>query len=620
MLGQVVDLNRCLYSGPDGKARIEIPDGVLPEFVIQAFNLAASGRSAQAETLLTGQNLWQIEALEAGRYPGLDLVRLVLAMTCQRLQRPAAAARYYEQVLARRDHALVRDELAQVYRALGRSDMTRIHRRKALDLDPGNAVIRCNHVTDLLAEGRMAEGLQFLRETIAAYPSDDQMHSSLLFRLHYCWPEIDSETLLQEHLRWGRVHAPLHRARSRRDNVPDPERRLRIGYLSQDLREHPAASTMEALLDGHDAREVETFAYANVSRPDHVTGRLQGKFDHYRDIFGTDDLAVVRQIEQDRIDILVALAGHTGGHRLKVLAYKPAPIQVDMGSISTLGMAQVDYRLTDAVLDPPSSQAFYLECLVHIPSGYVCYRPPEDAPAVGPLPAPSRGVVTFGSFNNSLKINDYVLSLWAAVLREVKGSRLLLKFVDGGDPLLAGRFRRRLGELGVAEDRVQILGFARRSSDHLACYAQIDIALDTYPFNGCVTTFEGLWMGVPVVSLTGDKLISRVGLAMLTQVGLPALAASTPREYVLKAAALARNVRALASLRAMLRQRVLASPLCDARRFAREVEAAYRDMWRKWCDNPSQKPESKIQNNENDVLNSQPATHHSELTRQGGRG
>jgi len=363
-------------------------------------------------------------------------------------------------------------------------------------------------------------------------------------------------------------------------------------------------------LDARDQGAVQVFGYGSVAHPDSLTQRLRSKFDAYRDVVGLDDRAVAALVERDRIDILVAVAGHTMGNRVRVLAYKPAPIQVDMGSTATLGMGQVDYRLTDAILDPPEFADTCVEELVYLPGGYVSYRPSESAPAVGSLPETRNGYVTFGSFNGSQKIHPVLVSLWSRVLKAVEGSRLVMKLTGGDDPALAGHLLRLFEDAGVHRDRIRIHGWLSLAR-HLELYNQVDLALDTYPFNGCTTTLEGLWMGVPIVSLAGQTLTSRVGLSILSRVGLKHLAVSTVDEYVQRAVVLAENPTILAKIRSSLRPRMACSPVCDAQRYAREVEAAYRWMWRKWCDR--QKPEARSENTEL-------RTQYSELSRQGGIG
>jgi predicted O-linked N-acetylglucosamine transferase (SPINDLY family) len=245
-------------------------------------------------------------------------------------------------------------------------------------------------------------------------------------------------------------------------------------------------------------------------------------------------------------------------------------------------MEQVDYRLTDELANPAESQQFYTEKLVYLPDGFLCYKPVDYAPPVAPLPALKNGYITFGSFNNNCKINSFIMSLWAEVLKANDGSRLVLKFRGGDDETLKGHYLHTFEQLGIHTSRVDIHGPKHRV-EHLRLYNQIDVALDTYPYNGTTTTFEALWMGVPVISLVGQHHMSRVGLTILTRFGMGFLAASTPQEYVTRAAALAAKRQNLVEMRAIMRRTIAGASLCNTNRFVRNVEAAYREMWHRWC-------------------------------------
>ena len=343
------------------------------------------------------------------------------------------------------------------------------------------------------------------------------------------------------------------------------------------------AYNFEPFLSGRDSDAVEVYGYGNVRRQDEMTERLRRQFDCYRDICDLEDQEAARLIERDRIDILVEIGGHTGDNRLGILAYKPAPIQVDYGGLNTSGMEQIDYRLTDTLLDPPELHRFYVEESVCLPGGLFCYNPPDYAPPIAPSPVHENGFITFGSFNNNMKINPHIISLWSQVLRTNNDSRLLLKYAGGNDVGIRQEYISQFEQFGIDRRRLEICGW-KSPAEHLGLFGRVDIALDTYPFNGCVTTLEGLWMGVPIVSLVGkNSLLSRVGLSILSRLEMEFLVASTPAEFVAKATALASRPDALSKIRAKMRARMAASTLCDSGRFAREVEQAYRAMWRRWC-------------------------------------
>ncbi len=448
---------------------------------------------------------------------------------------------------------------------------------------PDRPELQANLARALLEAGRTEEGIALLRTAVQGMPDHAAAHSNLLFRLHQ-QADIAPPSLFAEHLEWARRHTSAIPVRTDHPNDPDPDRRLRVGYVSPDLRRNSVAYFIESLLDGHDLQAVETFGYANVEYPDEVTDRLKDKFCRYRSIYGLDDSAAARLIENDQIDILVDLAGHVGDNRLLVMARRPAPIQATyLGYPNTTGMDAIDYRLTDAVADLPHFQCHYTERLLMLPDGFLCYRPPDFAPDVTPLPAARTGRITFGSFNNSAKINPRMVELWSAILANAPGSHLLLKIKGGDEPSVREHFSMPFTQGGLPADRICIVGW-RCPVEHLSLYNQVDIALDTYPYNGTTTTCEALWMGVPVVTLIGvDSHLSRVGLSILTRLKLEFFAAATPREYVAKAVSLAQNLDALARIRSSMRARIATSGLCHARAFARQVEEAYRHIWRTWC-------------------------------------
>jgi len=329
---------------------------------------------------------------------------------------------------------------------------------------------------------------------------------------------------------------------------------------------------------------VEVYGYGSVASPDEVTEKLKSKCDCYRNVYGTDDKALANLIEQDQIDILVEIGGHVGNNRLAAMAYKPAPIQIDYGGINTSGMEQMDYRLADELYAPPYFQGFSVEELVYLPGGLFCYKPPDFAPPVTTLPAERKGHVTFGSFNGSLKISRHVVSLWAQILKANENSRFLMKVGAGHDQHLSGYYCELFEQLGIERERVEIHNWRPSPVEHLQLYGEVDIALDTHPINGAMTTLEGLWMGVPIISLVGKhNSLARMGLSILSRMGMEFFAASTCDEYVAKATALAQDLPSLAKLRASMRQRMACSTLLDARAFSRDLENAYRKMWRRWC-------------------------------------
>jgi predicted O-linked N-acetylglucosamine transferase (SPINDLY family) len=293
------------------------------------------------------------------------------------------------------------------------------------------------------------------------------------------------------------------------------------------------------------------------------------------------DESVEALIRKDGIDILVDLAGHTAHHRLSVFARKPAPIQVTwLGYPNTTGLSAIDYRITDALSDPPGqTERWHTEKLLRLPGAFSCYLPPAESPPVGPLPALAAGHVTLGCFNHIAKVTPSLLGLWAGILKDLPGSRLFLKSRGLADPGTAGRIREELAGSGVAPERVELRGEALPTAEHLGLYNRVDIALDTFPYNGTTTTCEALWMGAPVVALAGATHVSRVSASLLTHLGAAELIASSADEYRLRCLALAADLPRLAERRATQRDRMRASPICDAAGFTRGLEEAYGRMW-----------------------------------------
>jgi len=377
---------------------------------------------------------------------------------------------------------------------------------------------------------------------------------------------------------------------------------LRIGYLSPDFCGHSVAYFFESLLDGHDRGRVELYGYGNVAAPDRVTECLIEKFDHYRPIFGKGDNEVCRLIEADRIDILVDLAGHTGGNRLGVFAEKPAPIQVSfLGYPDTTGMPQMDYRFTDRWADSENAAAYYTEELIRLETGFICYRPPRCIPDVGPLPALDHGYITFGSFNNNCKINDHVLELWSTILTALPEARMMLKFGGGDDEKVIEVYESRFRCFGVDPGRVTIVGH-KPFREHFTLYNQVDIALDTFPYCGTTTTCEAFVMGVPTVSLVGAHHASRVGNSLLSRIGLEIFTAGSSEEYVQKAISFAGQRQELTHIRKSLRGMLMDSPLTDAKAYAQCVEQAYQKMWRTRCSEKAMPVHASLETVEHDKL------------------
>lgn len=573
-------LASCVFSRK-GRITFDIPPGVVPSFVIEAYNQTLAGQLETAQSLLTEAALVQVDRLVQEDVEGGLLASLLVAVVQQRHGQLDAAAGRYTALLRRELHPLVLNELAEIERSQGHPSQALVYRQQALQLNPRDLSLATACAVDHIFLRQYDQGLRLLEQLWESGVINEFGLMSYLWYLHYV-PGTDRQHLFEVLRSWGERFAPPTRARHDHANDLTVDRPLRIGYLTADLFAHSVAYVYDALLEGHDREVVKIFGYGNVHTPDRATEYLIPKFDLYRSVYGMEDAAVAEQIRQDRIDILVATAGHTSNNRLKVMAYKPAPIQVDLGGINTTGMSQVDYRFTDRRLDPPGAERWCVEQSVYLPGGAPRFAPPQDAPAVESLPALRNGYITFCSFNNHIKINDQVIILWAHVLQECAHSRLILKFKAAADGAIRQEFVDRFEALGISEDRLTILEWLP-TNEHWNCYNQADIALDTYPFNGGITTFQALWMGVPTISLAGPLYVSRQGFSMLTAVGLESFVAESPERFVGKALALAANLKALACLRSTMRERMCSSPLCDCRGFAADLENAYRDIWQRWC-------------------------------------
>jgi predicted O-linked N-acetylglucosamine transferase (SPINDLY family) len=512
-----------------------------------------------------------------------------------------AATAYRHALTLRPDFPEAHFHLAITLDATGDFDESAARYRRDIALRPDHADAHRNLGVALLAQGKVADALGSYDRAIKLKPDDAAIAKSRLFALQF-HPAFDARLILQEHRAWNeRFAEPLRISWLPHANSRDPNRRLRVGYVSANFFAHCQSLFTSPLLANHDRALVEVYCYADVARPDGVTARLRRCADVWRPTNGLSDAQIADQIRQDRIDILIDLTMHMTGSRPLLFARKPAPIQVAwLAYPGTTGLSAMDYRLTDPYLDPPGKyHDCYSETCVRLPETFWCYDPrglieaaqvssPDTAPSAHPLPKPaplpalSTGLFTFGCLNNFCKINDSLLDLWSRVLIAVPRSRLLLLAPPGeARRWAAERFRQR----GIASDRLE---FAPRRPfwQYLNEFNRIDLCLDTLPYNGHTTSLDALWMGVPVVTRVGSTVVGRAGLSQLSNLGLTELVAYSDDEFVQIAASLAGDLSRLAALRSTLRDRMSASPLMDAPRFARNMEAAYRQMWRTWCEKP----------------------------------
>jgi protein O-GlcNAc transferase len=499
----------------------------------------------------------------------------------RRMRREAIAC-YLETVRLAPTYAAAYHNLAICHSEMDQADPAITYCQKGLEHEPNSAALCDSMGFALHTQGRGEEAIAWYRKAVALAPDDARRHANLLYALNYV-PPIDPAALFSEHLVWARRHAePLTALAAPHTNDRAPDRRLRIGYVSAHFRRHAVNYFTQPILTAHDHARFEIFCYSDVLAVDDVTAHLQSLVDQWRDVGPKSDEELAQLVRDDRIDILVDLAGHIGGSRLLVFARKPAPIQVTyIGYQNTTGMSAMDYRLTDERADPPGkTDPFYTEQLIRLPRSFFCYRPSDDSPPITSLPARAAGRVTFGCFNTFKKTTPQVIAAWLQILSRVDDSQLLILATGGG------YVERHLHELAQRQriDPRRIKFFDRRANrDYQELLQQADIALDPFPFNGHTTTCDLIWMGVPVVMLEGETYASRFGGSVLANVGLEDLIAGTVEQYVEIAVKLAGDLERLERLRTELRQRMADSALLDFEGFTRNLELSYRQMWLKWC-------------------------------------
>ena len=494
----------------------------------------------------------------------------------------AAEAGFRRAVALEPHSADFRNNLGNALKARGRFDEAVASYEQALRLAPEHPQAHNNLGTALTAQQRFSEAAAHYRRALVLAPDYVEAHSNLIFALDFD-PQASAAVAFGERRRWNAAHAARHaHTVAPHDNEPTRGRRLRVGYVSADFRRHSAAAAFGPVIFEHDRDAFDVVCYSGVSRPDDVTERFREAAGLWRSTLGVADETLAATIRGDRIDILVDLSGHSAGNRLGVFARRPAPIQcTGWGHALGTGLDAIDYLFADRVAAPPESRGLFSETVVELPA-LVCYDPPAVAPDPGPLPAAVRGAVTFGCFNRPWKVTDNTLTAWAEILRRIPRARLTLKFSGLEVPAAQRRFVDSLAAGGVAAERVRFLGGSDHAS-HLAAYREVDVALDPFPHGGGVTALEGLWMGVPMVTLLGDRIPGRMGASFLTPPGLADWIATSPDDYVARAVRHAGDLAGLARLRAGLRSRLAASPLCDHRAYSRAVENAYREMWDRWC-------------------------------------
>jgi predicted O-linked N-acetylglucosamine transferase (SPINDLY family) len=501
--------------------------------------------------LETGEDSEALELLEraAGRHPQNFNARVLLVQACDRADR--------------------RDE----------ADM---HLAKAAELKPDDANVRNNVGTRILSAGRAADAVREMERAVVLDPTAAMLHSNLILGRLYL-PALSASDHLAEARKWNERHGKPRIGRlPALANKRDPERPLRIGYVSADFYRHPVGFFMNGPLARHDRTKFKIYCYSS-GRPDAYTEQLRHKGDIWRDVRRASDDDLARAIGQDGIDILVDLAGHTAANRLPVFAMRAAPVQiVGGGHTGTTGLDAIDYLISDPFETPDGYERFYSETLLRMPHDYVCYTPPVYAPEINEPPAMANGAITFCCFNNIAKLNEEVAAVWAEILKQVPGSRLKIEARPLRQSATADWLRSLFTAKEIVGERI-LLGGGAPHEKFLDFYLQADIALDPFPYSGGLTTLESLWMGVPVVTMPGEGFATRHSLSHLSNLGHPELIARDRADYIRIAVNLANDRARLAELRRTLRPRMAQSPLTDAVGYTQALEQAYRNAWRNWC-------------------------------------
>ncbi len=490
-----------------------------------------------------------------------------------------ALAAYESAIAISPDSVITINNTGCLLRTLGRMDEAEAMLRRGLAIEPNHAVIWDNLGSVLKDSGRLDEAISCYRKSLALNPQSAGTHSNLAYALSFLEPEHTA--ILEECRRWNAMHArPLAAQIASHPNDRAPDRRLRIGYVSPDFREHCQSLFTLSLLSNHDRARFEIHCYSMVERPDDRTRQIAALADVWHDVATLDDARLAGKIRADRIDILVDLTMHMAGARPLLFARKPAPVQVAwLAYPGTTGIDAIDYRFTDPRLDPPGFESHYSERTIHLPDTFWCYDPLASEPPVNELPALSRGYLTFGCLNNPCKLTDRTLALWAPVLKTLGTARLLLMAPPGSQ---REHLIRRLARFEIGSRRVEFVAFRPRG-EYLRTYHQIDLGLDTFPYNGHTTSLDSYWMGVPVITRVGRTSVGRGGLSQLHHLNLTQLAAETDEQFASAAIVLASDLSKLSGLRQQLRGRLESSPLMDANRFARNIENAYRRVWADYC-------------------------------------
>ena len=490
---------------------------------------------------------------------------------------------YNKAVDLKPDYAEAHNNLGIAFKDLGKLDEAIASFHKAVALNPDYAEAHNSFGNALKEQGKLDEAVARYRKAINLKPDYAEAHSNLIMTLTYAVDHTPKESLAQAR-HYGAIVAARATPAGSHSNLPDPARRLRVGLVSGDFRDHSVSYFLEDILSEIDKEKLEIFAYSTFAKEDDRTARLKSIVANWRKVAGISDKKLAKDIVDDGIDILVDLSGHTAHNRLPLFSWKPAPIQVTwLGYGGTTGVEAMDYIFCDRLIIPPSDEAYYVEKPWRLPDIWVCFSSPDLDIDVGALPALANGHITFGSFNNLTKMTNRTVACWARVLQAVPDSRLLLKAMQLGDATVQEETYAGFEAHGIDRQRLTFRGRSPGKDEYFRTYNEMDIALDPFPYCGGTTSIEALWMGTPVLTLKGDSFVSHMGESILHNVGLDDWIADTPEDYIEKATAFASDFENLSTLRKELRNQLLTSPLCNPHRFAHNLEDALRGMWKEWC-------------------------------------
>jgi protein O-GlcNAc transferase len=507
-----------------------------------------------------------------------------LGNTLKDMGRFVEAEASYRQVLQLKpENAETYNNLGTIFNELAKLDEAEAHYQRALMLKPDYAEAHNNFGNTLKDMGRVNEAVASYHRALQLKENYTDALSNLLLTLTYS-SGVASSDILEEARRYSQMADRKVKERYSSWECTQQPERLRVGLVSGDLRNHPVGHFLENLLSNIDPNSIELIAYPTAANADELTARIRPYFSTWKPLLGHNDAAAAHMIHTDGVHVLLDLAGHTAHNRLPVFSWKPAPVQVAwLGYLGTTGVQQMDYVIADQWTAPNTEEMNFSEKILRLPESYLCFTPPDVDVQIAPLPALTNGYITFGSFNNLLKMNDDVVALWSQILLATPSSRLYLKTKQLQEHSIQQSVIARFTEHGIDANRLILEGQVAGRQAHFASYQKMDIALDPFPYPGVTTSVEGLWMGVPMLTLNGDRFVSRQGVSLLQNAGLSDWIANNSSDYVAKAVAHAADFGRLATLRSKLRQQVMDSPIFDGTRFARNFEKALWGVWQQWC-------------------------------------